>query len=163
MTAEATATTPQDISLLTSEHPDIIWASEYSYRLVARREGYNPENIHQKRVCAWITKPMRLSLKEQGYVFYPFGRKLKWCWPHMYLISETAPGLMLVDGAWQQFVPRLKRDPELPKVLVGAPDKLVALAKDAGMRGRHLDYWRLERSPRVSEEIDERFSYGLLD
>ncbi len=163
MATEATASTPRDTSLLTSEHPDIIRASEFSYRLVARGEGYDPKDIHQKRVCAWITKPMRLSLEEQGYVFYPFGRKLKWCWPHMYLISEAAQGLILVDGTWQQFVPRLKRDPELPKVLVGAPDKLVALAKDAGMRGRHLDYWRLERSPRVSEEIDERFSYGLLD
>src|SRR3990167_963554 len=90
----------RDAGLLTSDHPDIIKASESNYKLVAEREGYSPEDIHQKVVCAWITKPMRLSLEEQGYVFYPFCRKLKWCWPHTYLISEAAQGLILVDGTW---------------------------------------------------------------
>lgn len=155
----------QDPGQLTPEHPDIIAAAAYSYRLVAEREGLDPEKVHLMRLCAWVTKPLRLSLMERGYELFPLGRELEHTWPpHVYLRSdETSRGMILVDGTWQQFIPRRKRDPALPKAIVGTPDEVVDFAKDAGVRSKHLDYWKRRPSFRVTAEVDERYSYGLTD
>lgn len=154
---------PKDAACLTSEHPDVIAAAAESYKSIADRENLDPKKIHRMDLCAWITRPLRLSLERQGYIFRPFGRQLEHSGPHVYLRGETSRGLVLVDGTWQQFLPRWKRHPDLPKTIVGTPDEVVTFAKDAGVRTKNLDYWRRRRTIRVIDEVDEAFSFGLID
>lgn len=164
MSAEAVAI-PLDAGWLTSEHPIIARAADSGYKEVADKYGYDPKTVHLKVICSYITEILDLSLRQEGYKFWPFSRELKRCqMPHMYLRSaETGRGLIVVDAAWQQWVPWHKRDPSFPKVAVGTPDEVVSLAEDAGVRSKYLDFWRYEASTKVVAEIDERFLFGFYD
>ncbi len=97
MSASETIVVPKDPALLHSEHPDILRAADYGYNFVAAEEGYDPRELYKRRVCTWITSAMRHSLvDEQGYEFWPIGRRLVTRWQqmvHMYLRSaETDRG-----------------------------------------------------------------------
>jgi len=157
------AKTPEDTAALSASHPDIIRAADKSYQEVANIYKMSIKKIHRQRVCAFITRALISNLEADGYDPFQLGRDVGVRGTHMYLGLESARGLILVDGTWQQFVPRLKRNPTLPRVLVGTRNEAVNFAEDAGVKTRHLDYWVAEASLKVRHDFDSRYTFGLIE
>jgi hypothetical protein len=144
-------------------HPQIVGASRYAYETVAEREGYPLDTLHERRACFWVSIPLCAELVEQGgHDFSIVSRRLNSRWrraEHVYLRSaETARGPIIVDGTWQQFVPRKNRGTYLPRVAVGTPEEIVSMAQNAGVSDRNLEYWRMPISNIVEVEVEQQFS-----
>ena len=150
--AEILGKSPAEIAQLHPNHPDILSMSLGAYAVLGNITGKDPETIHRRRWCVGVTLAFYEGLEEMGYTPRTVIRTRGLLQPHHYLDLESERGLILVDGTWQQYVPRNKRNPSLPKVAVGTADEVVALAVNAGVADRNLVYWEEARHSSVQYE-----------
>lgn len=125
--------TPAEVAELHADHPDIQRMAKYGYALLGQCIRGNPENFYRRRLCIGVKLAFYDGLIKLGYDPRSVTRTRGYLQRHDYIDLESDRGLILVDGSWQQFVPREKRTASLPRVAVGTPEEVVDLAANAGV------------------------------
>jgi hypothetical protein len=150
-----------EVAELHAYHPDILRVAKYGYAVLGQATRKDSRAIYRRRYCCGVKLTFYDGFTRLGYDPRSVIRTRGLLQPHHYLDLESDRGLILVDGTWQQFVPRSKRTPSLPKVAVGTADEIVNLAANAGVKDRNLVYWSEERSSSVAYEERTRFEQPL--
>jgi hypothetical protein len=167
--------TPAEVAELHVNHPDILTMAKYGYAVIGQCVRKDPETIYQKRWCRGVKLAFYDGLVKLGYDPRSVIRARGLLQTHHYIDLESERGLILVDGTWQQFVPRKKRTGSLPKVAVGTAEEVVDLATNSGVADANLVYWsegpssdvqyeqrvRLDQPPSFDEGID-LFTYRAI-
>jgi hypothetical protein len=139
--------TQAEVAKLHSEHPDIIWATEETYKEI-ELSVENPElrdAAHIRPVCHKASEIMIAALGIRGYKAHLFESESGD--GHAYGVLRSERGVIVADPTWCQFfyydmgMP-LNEVQEMPKVLVGTRSEVVAFAKEAGLDDETLNHWR---------------------
>ena len=136
----------QTVHLSEQTHADILDVSEVTYVALAERFRHSIDVVHRVGLCVPASRLMVANLCHRGYsaAQVPVPRRLY----HFYAqipSEETGEGVV-VDPTWQQFLAVQLITPEMPKVLMGTSDEVVAMARSYGVGASKLDAYR----PRVS-------------
>ena len=111
-------------------------AADYGYSTVANRHNVDPATVHRLRVCHELSRLMVEHLvKVEGVPAVHDNRGY-----HGYVaLPDTGH---IADGTWQQLLPEDRRSADLPKVLFGTRDEVIAQARSYGVPDSDLTHWQ---------------------
>ncbi|MGH7195043.1 MAG: hypothetical protein ACREJM_16135, partial [Candidatus Saccharimonadales bacterium] len=119
---------------------DILDASEETYARLAAVYKRDIGVAHRDGLCDPASRFMVRFLGEKGHQAARVPRSMPVLHFYVDLASEVDEGeRVLVDPTWQQFLDEAAVDPQMPKVLMGVRDEIVAAARGHGVPGRFLD------------------------
>lgn len=136
--------TPSSPGSVESEASAVHVAADYAYAAAASRFDLDPNTIHRTKVCHAISQCMIDHLVEGGV---PATRDSRGY--HSYV--ELTGTDKIADGAWQQFLSHSDPSVDLPKVLFGTRDEVIAQAKAHGVPESYLKHWQTRTEPRSTQ------------
>ncbi len=113
------------------------------YQTLAERFGIPESEVPTWGVCRKVTIPLRLVLRD---FFDPRminkDERLAWTGDtHCYTSIVDGDDEVIIEGAWQQFVPARLRSPDLTPVLIGTRDQIIHTAALAGVWECDQELW----------------------
>ncbi len=140
-----------------SEQNKEFLASEASkaYEIIALQPGMITRNMHSRPYCNQFTQAAIPIVREACSNIDSRVMKREWrlsgvrdfietrgLFFHNFISVEFQKDELVIDGTWQQFVPKRQRHDELPLVLVGTRDEVVEYAGTSGVPQRFHRVWQ---------------------
>ncbi len=121
---------------------DILDASEETYGRLAVIYNRDIAVAHRDGLCDPASRLVVRLLGEKGHEAARVPRSMPVLHFYVDLAAEVqGDERVLVDPTWQQFLEEDTLDPEMPKVLIGVRDEIVAAAQSHGVPDRFLDLY----------------------
>ena len=131
---------------------EIMTAARRAYETLAR-EGMPAEAMHKLCVCYQASALITDSLVENGYTATHEIQNGSTVVEHSFVTVKTRNGEeLLVDPTWQQFLPKDKITPELPRVLIGDRSEVIAKAREFGVDEKALKIWEYQPNAMTVEQ-----------
>ena len=150
---------------------DISAAVESAYDAIAQK-GNDPAEVHKMAVCSEASALIVDSLLAQDKRAEQEVTLTEGVGQHAFpVIRDEEMNEIVIDPAWQQFLPAHKRTDDLPRFLVGSRSEVIESARRFGVKPQALKVWEANSSkPTISarqagdieaEEATKNTSYPI--
>lgn len=143
------------VLICTQNREAIAQEATKAYDVLSEQRGIITRNMHARPYCNQFTRAVVPILREAAEDTDINIRTREWqpssikdflrtsgLFFHKFVTLEMSGESLLVDGTWQQFLPRWKRNLELPRIIVGTRDELVEFAAESGVHSRFHRVWQ---------------------
>lgn len=126
---------------------DILDASEETYGALVERFHAHEAKVHQLGLCIYASRLMQDNLEVKGY--RPEQVQSPACLFHIYLKMHSSISAqdVLIDPTWQQFMQEKLITAEMPKVLIGTSEEVIAVGRRYGLDDLQLGVYATSPPP----------------
>jgi hypothetical protein len=116
-------------------------ADQAFYEIKAEPEHPQWMEPHQTGWCSVVSFIIAKSLAHKGYTAIVETHEALGTRFHDFVVCQFQPEEIAVDGTWQQFLPKVRRGADKPKVLIGRREKVRDTAISYGVTEDVAEIW----------------------